>query len=380
MPLHNRPSRSAEVCLANRLALITAVFVLVGELAVGQSAPAPGPNSDPTYQALRNITLGGDALSVSNLDLKRDAATFHLHSGTVCFVAPVQGKVTGAVFVGEGSFALKPPSDVERRSLKLLSRSDEFNETFTHLVLRFTDSTYDELKKAGTTGGSSCDAGLLKDSQNAMRHSHEMKYNLDARILADVLRGSSGQLFVAFVHGKRYNDKELFVIDPHGAPDVAPEDVELMTYDENKTGIWTAFRSANSSSEGVVRTIQIEHHQLETTIEKSGNILGKATTTFISRAKELRAVPFDLFPSLRVQSVVGEGNQPLAFIQEDKHADSDFWVILPKTLSAGEKYTIITTYGGKEAVTNEGNGNYFPVARDNLAIRRGDRLGSLCPQ
>ena len=55
----------------------------------------------------------------------------------------------------------------------------------------------------------------------------------------------------------------------------------------------------------------------------------------------------------------------MAFIQEEKNADADFAVILPKLLAAGEKYTITTTYSGKEAVSNEGYGNYFPIARDN---------------
>ena len=40
-------------------------------------------------------------------------------------------------------------------------------------------------------------------------------------------------------------------------------------------------------------------------------------------------------------------------------------MIFPKALSGGEKYQITTTYAGKEAVTNEGNGNYYPVARDD---------------
>ncbi|HEV2205147.1 MAG TPA: hypothetical protein VGR36_01325, partial [Candidatus Acidoferrales bacterium] len=66
-------------------------------------AAAPGPNSDPTYQQLRNITLGTEAVTVNNLDLRRDAATFHLQLGTVCFVPAVNGKVTGAVFTGQGN-------------------------------------------------------------------------------------------------------------------------------------------------------------------------------------------------------------------------------------------------------------------------------------
>ena len=77
-----------------------------------------------------------------------------------------------------------PPTADERRSLKFLTKTDEFAEDFNHLVLRFTDSTYEELKKSGGKEQGACDAGLLKDSQNAMRH--RIHYNLDGRILEDV--------------------------------------------------------------------------------------------------------------------------------------------------------------------------------------------------
>ena len=208
-----------------------------------------------------------------------------------------------------------------------------------------------------------------------MRHNRMLKYNLDGRILEDVLSSEPGGLFVAFIHGKRYNDKEIYAIDPHGAPPllmpVAPEEVELLTYDENKLGVWGAFHLSdeykNGTASGSQRNsvLQIEHQQLDTTIEKNANLIGKATTTFVAGTNGLRVAPFDLFSSLRVQSVTGEGGLPLAFIQEDKKDDADFFVILPKPLAAGEKYTITTLYSGKEAITNEGNGNYFPVARHN---------------
>ncbi len=363
-----RTARSvAQVSLAELFAVIAELLVsslfLINPLAQAQNA-APGPNSDPTYQALRNLTLSSEGVAVNNLVLKRDAGTFQLHSGTLCFVAPVQGKVTGAVFAGNGTFLLDPPSEGERKNLALLTKENEFSESFEHLVLRFTDSTYDEIKRAGGSPAGGCDGGLLKDSQHALRHGHELRYNLDARILADVLSPTPGGLFVAFVHGKHYNGKELFIIDPHGAPDVVPEEVELVTYDDNKFGVWTAFHSATPGGPQK-RVLRIEHQQIDATIEKSASLGGKATTTFVSQASGLRAVPFDLFPSLRVQSVTAEGNQALSFIQEDKHDDADFWVILPRPLAEGEKFTITSTYGGKEAITNEGGGNYFPVARDN---------------
>jgi len=322
-------------------------------------SPPSGPNSDPTYQQLRNLTLGGEAVSVSNFELKRDAGTFHFHSGMVCFVAPVQGKVTGAVFVGDGNFVLDPPSDSERRSLKLLTKEDEFSEKFTHAVLRFTDSTYDDIKKGGNPSSGGCDAGLLKDSQNTTRH--KFKNNLEARILQDVLSDEPGGLFVAFIHGKRYSDKELYKIDP----DSGSGEGSFRTYEENKWGEWASFSvSGKHTRDSVGRLMRIEHQQLDVTFEKNGSLSGKATTDMVARRNGVRVVPFDLFRPLRVQSVLANG-QALSFIQEDKNDDGNFAVILPKALSAGEKLTVTTSYAGKEAVSNEGGGNYFPVAREN---------------
>jgi len=97
------------------LLAIAAVSVIASScLTEAQNAAALGPNSDPVYQQLRNVSLGSEAVTVKNLELKRDAVIFHLQSGTVCFVAPVQGKVTGAVFVGNGNLVLKPPTPIEQ--------------------------------------------------------------------------------------------------------------------------------------------------------------------------------------------------------------------------------------------------------------------------
>jgi hypothetical protein len=357
------------VCLGRSCAfiawavLLTPALWLGASLAAAQTAPAAA-NSDPTYQALRNLTLGGEAVSVNNLELKREAGTFHLRSGTVCFTAAVNGKVTGAVFEGDGNLVLSvPPSETEM--LKLLTKESEFSENFGRLVLRFTDSTYDEIKKAGAAATAGCDNGPLKDSQNTMRHDLRLKHNLEARILQDVLAPGPGGLFVAFVHGKHYNGKEIFGVDPYGAPYISGEEVGLMTYDENKYGVWAAFPLSGLRKQGTTgNLLHIEHEQLDTTIEKNGHLSAKATTTFVSRINGLQVVPFDLFRPLRVQSVSADG-QALPFIQEDKNDDGDFAVILPKPLGQGEKYTITTVYAGKEAVSNEGGGNYFPVSRDN---------------
>jgi Peptidase family M1 domain len=324
---------------------------------VSSSRAQSGANSDPAYVALRNLSLGSEAVSVANLSLKRDAGTFRLNSGTFCFVARVNGKVTGAVFAGDGLFLLTPPTETERKSLKYLTKEDEFNEKFERMVLRFTDSTYDEIKKAGNPVAGGCDPGLLKDSQITTRH--KIHRNLEAELLGETLSPHPRGLFVAFIHGKRYNDKEIYELNPNQDSD----QVDFWTYDVNKWGDWASFGFSEPRAQGSVgRNIRIDHQQLDTAFEKSGALSGNATTTFVSLRDGLRVVPFALFPTLRVQSVTADG-QPLSFIQEAKNDDADFSVILPKPLAAGESFTITTTYGGKEAVANTGGDNYFPVAR-----------------
>src|SRR5271157_1969022 len=382
MPFLIRTLRSALVSVraASAFFLALAVSAILAGIAYAQNA-APAANSDPNYQALRNLTLSGEAVSVTNFELKRDAGTFHLHSGTVCFTAPVNGKVTGAVFAGDENFVLDPPLEMERKSLKLLTKESEFSENFEHAVLRFTDATYDEIKKGGAAGASGCDAGPLKDSQNTTRH--KLRDNLEARILQDVLSPEPGGLFVAFIHGKRYNGQELYVVDPHGVHigwGVAPEEVEFMTYDENKLGCWAAFHLSSEYKDGTATGNQknwwtaIEHEQLDTQIEKNGNLIGKATTSFSSLVNGLRVVHFSLFHTLRVQGVTDGNGQALAFIQEDKKDDAQFFVILPKPLASGEKYSITTTYAGKDAVSNEGGDNYYPIAREDWYPNSGDNI------
>jgi len=139
-----------------------------------------------------------------------------------------------------------------------------------------------------------------------------------------------------------------------------------MTYDENKFGDWSSFPMSAQHREGAIgRPIRVEHQELDTTFEKSAELVGKSKTTFTASLNGLRVVPLNLFRTLRVRSVTSADGQPLPFIQEDKNDDAQFSVILPKALAVGEQFTINAEYEGKEAVTNEGGGNYFPVARNN---------------
>src|ERR1700735_1921709 len=129
-----------------RLFSLAFIFFLAGCL---DTLPAQRlANANAIYQQLRGVLPGSEVITVKDLELKRDAATFTFSSGSFAFYGQVNGKVTGAVFRGEAHLHISPPSAEERHNLSILNHTEEFDEDFDEVVLRFTDSTADELHKA----------------------------------------------------------------------------------------------------------------------------------------------------------------------------------------------------------------------------------------
>ena len=143
-----------------------------------------------------------------------------------------------------------------------------------------------------------------------------------------------GGLFIAFIHGKHYDGQELFEIDPHEGR----SQVEFITYNENKFGEWLSYPlEPGHAKGGSGHPMRIQHEQLDTTLEKSANLIGKATTEFQASFDGVKVVPFNLFRTLRVKSVKTADGQNLSFIQEDKNDDAQFSVILPRPLCRRRK-------------------------------------------
>ena len=331
-------------------------------------APAGAPramaNNDAAYVALRTIQVGTETVHVNNFTLTRDAGTFVFKSGVFRLLQPVNGKITGAVFTGDASFALKPPIAVEQRYLGILTKGQPFQEEFGSAVFRFTDGTEQEIRKAAANDSSPAtgDAGgLLDDVRQQLRK--KLKTNLDARLLADVLSSKQGGMFIAFIKGRKYSDKMIYEIDPEGV--TKPEEIALTTWDDTHDGVWAAFHYSNEYKAGTANSDEqnyrftVEHQKLDATIERNAHLNATAETKIIALQDGVHVLGLDLYRTLRVESVTAEGQQ-LSFIQEDKDQDADFAVILPRELKKGESYTLVTKYGGKDAVSNEGGGQLLP--------------------
>ena len=338
------------------------------------------PNANAIYQQLRGLLPGGDVITINNYQLHRDAATFTFRSGSIAFYGQVNGKITGAVFKGDGHLHLTPPNAEERHNLSIFTHAEEFDEDFDQVVLRFTDATADELRKAAAGKGEP-DGALTKAGQNLQEFArHQLHTNLDLRLLEDVLSPAPGGYLFAAVHGKK-NPHLLFTVDPHGAPEVDPEEVSLVAWNDWGETYLTAFSVGSGGTVGEAipqhgnEAFRIENEDLDTTIEKGGFLTGLATVHIVALEDGVAVAPLLLFPTLRVSNVETDKGDALDFVQEKKDDDPDFGVVLGAPLKKGERATLKIAYGGKEVVRNEGNSNYYPIARESWYPNAAHGLG-----
>lgn len=361
-------AHTATVDLRMEVAAVEATVTIEGKGAT--------PNTDPLYQTLRlqskaEQDFAATYASVTNVVLNRQGAKFNLRSGEIYFLAPVQERYTGAVFIGDGEINLVPPTVAEKNSLKLFTGEPELTEQFSSLVLHFTDDTFNELMKAaGVTksqGGSQAARArtLFRDNQDLMRR--RLRNNRELRTLMSLYAPEQPGFFNAFIEGKRFS-KLVFIYDPFSISQVSPEEVVLFSYGQTDGGLWTAFhrpeeyanKTASSSEDN--RLIDITHHEIDARIRGTQLIINDKIT-FRSLRKGTRVVPFELYPNLRVSRVNDEEGRDLNFIQERKEEDADFAVIMPEALDESKPHAITVQYSGGEALRDSGNGNFILVPR-----------------
>jgi hypothetical protein len=347
-------------------------------------------NADPLYQQLRLMgkngqDFAGSFATVNKLVLKRDAAVFTLLNGEVYFGAPVEGRITVAVFMGDGELTLTPPTPIEKHSLSLFVDDEKLTEQFGQLVVRFTDKTFEEIKaspnaKMGSSGPQA-EKGrdLYRNNQQLLRK--QLRDNGELRTLADIYAPQRPGYFNAFIGGKKHS-KLIFLLDPLGIPFVSPEEVALVSYGETDGGIWTAFHLADEYRDGTAassedhRLFDITHHEIDGVI-RGTHITASDRITFRPLVSG-RVLPFNLYRSLRVSEVQDEQGRELNFIQESKDEDADFAVIMPQTLEVGKNYSLKVQYSGGDALRDSGGGNFILIPREtwypnNAGTQFGDR-------
>jgi hypothetical protein len=344
-------------------------------------------NTDPVYRQLRNIGLGITA-PIENFTLEYDVASFHFTEGTLTWLTPVQGRVTGAIFIGNGHFTQKPFTGVDRDELFRRTGSRQVDEDFGEAVFRFTGDAQRKFL-AGAKGEvptPPAALGVLQHWQEQVRHRHEIAEgfsdtllggddmeNVDAEILAAIYNRERPPFFRAYIHGKKHKDLR-FVFNAHGGaiPQLgSPEEIALINHDPAAMddGIWylahriPEYVARTASSLEEKRDVTARQFKIETVIGNNNHLTSVATIRFASLTQGERVIRFELLPNLRVTRVTGTDANDLYFIQESRKADGSFYVILPTSLEKGAEYSVTVEYAGDKVIVQAGIGSFYVRAR-----------------
>jgi len=344
-------------------------------------------NSDPVYRQLREAGLGETHL-VENFTLTWDVGTFHLQKGTLTALSPVNGVVTGVIFVGEGHFNLKPVLMLDGLELSRRAGAAEVNEEFTEAVFRFCGDAWSKFLPAlGDRIETPADAStILKHWREKLRHRPERPLsltqyllegetmdNVDADLLSALYNPGHPQFFNAYLRGKKHKDLRYFVRNRVGAlPQMdSPEEVALINSDPEglDDGVWylahlkPEFLNRTASSGEDRRLFATRRYKIETVIAKNGHLFSSATITFVPLVAGERVLKFGLLPNLRVTRVADEQGKDLYFIQESRKDDGSFYAILPEAPLAGQERSVTIEYSGDKVLEEAGEGSYYVGAR-----------------
>jgi hypothetical protein len=346
-------------------------------------------NSDPVYRQLRGIGLG-DTFQFNDFTLNHDVATFHFEKGTLTWLSPVQGTVTGAVFVGEGHFHLIPVTKLDVHELSRRIGSEEVDEDFTEVVFRFTGR-----ERMNFLPGlrerlepSSEAASVLQHWRERIRHRREIPLgftesvlngesmdNVDADILAAIYNPAHPPFFNAYIRGKKHKDLRFFVRTRVGAvPQLdSPEEVGLINFDPEgmSDGIWylahvkQEYLNRTASSQEDRRLFATRHYKIETVIAKNQHLFATAKIRFEPLVEGERVLKFALLPNLRVTRVFDEQGRDLHFIQESRKEDGSFYVVLPDAAELHRETSITVEYAGDKVLEQAGAGSFYVRARSS---------------
>ncbi len=351
-------------------------FAVVFSLCAAVSAVAA---PDATYTALRAIRPDGRTIAVNNYVFQSDVLRFTLN-GKLHLLTPVEGKTSGAVFIGQGSYELTPASASERYQLSLHANDEKLTslvDQFDSAVFLGTALVNDVLKLGEPVPGTPDSKANARWDAYMKKQRKDLHTNVHVRLLQELVDTPSLPLFVGWVDGRKYPPAVL-IVDPLGAEsvrlyggDMGGEQTAMIVSSTDKGGIWYSSRLKSELEAGKGRSAiplaDAEHYLIDAEIE--GAKLSATSTMTFTPSAQYRVLPIALTGALTIESAefapAGDAPvfTPVAFIQEDKKEDPDAAIVFAAPLTPGQKYLLRMKYAGKDVLSNAGDGNFTITRR-----------------
>jgi hypothetical protein len=318
------------------------------------------------YQALNDLRVNPEQVyDVQDIKLRRGPVSITLSRGKLAFLSPLQDRVTGAVFMGNGHVITTPRDPAERLSMARFLDVPLLDESFSRAILRFTDDTGDGLRKSlqesGAFAGSDSSFARAWDQIVSNANPWQSK-----RILAEWLSTDLQPYFYAGLFNERQGLFDVFV---------DRERDEQVSIGQSRTVSGDTFYDtwASYALPGVTRaedSFAPMDYTMDTAIEDDLSLRANATLHLRALHDGGRVIVLELSRYLVVDECTnGEGKTLVFFQNQDvsrremlRRGNDQLMVVLSAAAHANEELHIGIRYHGS-VISDAGNGVYYVGAR-----------------
>lgn len=316
------------------------------------------------YNELKHPVIDTTRIAeVKDVIINRDVAKFHLEKGNIYFFTPVSAfgsnYVTGALFLGEGTFSFTPPTTIERQQLARFYKKETFKQDFNVLLLRFADSTFIELEEQIAVHTSPIHKGIEGEIEYCERYIYEERnediiYNL----LFSLNRNPKNGFFYAHI-SEVNKDPVFFIYNPFQREEIQFEkrfsQLNYIREPINQFHKNEDYEKTTDFDKGREYFAVPSHYQIDVVIKSNGDFSATSNITIDVNTDQLIMMNFGLAPKLKVDEVSDSKGSALSFIKGDK--SDELIIFLDKPLNKGDRETISISYHGD--VLERIHGDFF---------------------
>ena len=313
--------------------MVTNLMIAAFAALASMKAPA---EADAMLAQLSKIRLDKKQIySVRDITLTRDVLSISLNRGAIIFTEAVDGKVTGAVFMGNGDVLAIPGDAVEKQQLFRYTKSALLNEHFETAVFRFTDGTFEEvLKQYRTHAEEPVDADVANSLLRWEAEIQRRAEYLNDRLLEDLLGNSGRPFFLAQIEATERGWFDAIYDERRNEEVFIQQSTSLLP----QPLVWASF---NKRSE--IRDPVAFAHEDKSTVEVLA-VNGDGTLLKLKSKADGERVLQLPSSAARVSEVGLENGPLLLFLQNGDHVV----VVLPEPSRAGAEISLRIAYAAED--------------------------------
>jgi len=310
----------------------------------------------------------------NRIELRRGDAVISFEEGTLAFLTPFEGRITGAVFYGRGHVLAAPRDPVEKQQMGRFLGAPVLDQAFMNIYARFTDDTASELlsqfRLANLTPQT--DASIAARLEPTLERLNPL-YTI--RMLIDFLSPDPRAAFYAALDGATTGPFDIVLDGRREEPFLLGQTVKTAAgtfYD-----VWTSHRVAEFPPRPA--PFRALRYSLEAFILSNNSLDATATVAVRAESGKGRILVFQLSRALTVDRVTREHGEPLEFFQNEgmslqergARGNDYLYVVLPATPQQRQELSVRFHYRGN-VIEDAGNGVLFVGARESWYPHLGD--------